>query len=85
MPGLGRDDRVLADAPDDVNTVQFSPDSRWLLLGGTNKSLEIWSVEQGQPVHRLAGHDLGVSVLTISSDGARLATSGDDGKILIWK
>jgi WD40 repeat protein len=83
--GLGRDDRVLAGAPDDVNTVQFSPDSRWLLLGGTNKALEIWSMEQGQPVHRLAGHDLGVSVLTISSDGARLATSGDDGKILIWK
>jgi WD40 repeat protein len=42
-------------------------------------------MEQGRVAHRLAGHDLGVSVLTLSSDGARLATSGDDGKILIWK
>jgi WD40 repeat protein len=76
---------VLADAPDEVNTVQFTPDSRWLLLGAKNQPVQIWDMEQGRVAHRLAGHDLGVSVLTLSSDGARLATSGDDGKILIWK
>lgn len=83
--GLSRDDRVLAGAPDDVNVVQFTPDSRWLLLGGRDRPLEILEVEPGQVVHRLAGHKDGVSVLAVSSDGARVATSGDDGKILIWK
>lgn len=83
--GLSRDDRVLAGAPDEVNAVQFTPDSRWLLLGGKDRPLEILEVEQGQVVHRLAGHDNGVSVVAVSSDGARVATSGADGKILIWK
>lgn len=83
--GLSRDDRALAGAPDEVNAVQFTPDSRWLLLGGKYRPLEILEVEQGQVVHRLAGHDGGVSVIAVSSDGARVATSGADDKILIWK
>ena len=83
--GLGRDDRLLANVPEDVNVVQFTPDSQWLLLGGTNQAVEVWNVEQGQVVHRLAGHDYSVSVLTLSSDGEYLATSGNDGKILVWK
>ncbi|BAV34764.1 hypothetical protein SCL_2487 [Sulfuricaulis limicola] len=83
--GLNRNDRALRDAPEEVNAVQFTPDSRWLLLGGKDRPLEILEVEQGQVTHRLAGHDGGVSVLAVSSDGARVATSGADGKILIWK
>ncbi|HYA38319.1 MAG TPA: serine/threonine-protein kinase [Candidatus Methylomirabilis sp.] len=83
--GLRRDDRELDGAPDEVNVVQFSPDSRWLLLGGKDQPLEILDVERGQVVQRLAGHDGGISVVAVSSDGARVATSGDDGKILVWK
>ena len=83
--GLRRDDRELDGAPDEVNVVQFTPDSRWLLLGAKDQPLEILHVERGQVVQRLAGNDGGVSVVAVSSDGARVATSGDDGKILIWK
>jgi hypothetical protein len=83
--GMNRDDRVLRDAPEEVNVLQFTPDSRWLLLGGKDRPLEIIEVEQGQVAHRLAGHDNGVSVVAVSSDGTRLATFGADGKILIWK
>lgn len=83
--GMNRDDRVLSGAPEEVNVVQFAPDSRWLLLGGKDQPLEILELEQGQAVHRLAGHEGGVSVIAVSSDGGRVATSGDDGQILIWK
>jgi serine/threonine protein kinase len=83
--GLRRDDRELDGAPDEVNVVQFTPDSRWLLLGAKDQPLEIVDVRQGQVVQRLAGHDGGVSVIAVSSDAARVATAGDDGKILIWK
>ncbi|MEW6332573.1 MAG: serine/threonine-protein kinase [Pseudomonadota bacterium] len=83
--GMNRDDRVLRDAPEEVNVLQFTPDSRWLLLGGKDRPLEILELEQGQVAHRLAGHDGAVSVIAVSSDGARLATSGTDGRILVWQ
>ncbi|OGI38230.1 MAG: hypothetical protein A2V91_00505 [Candidatus Muproteobacteria bacterium RBG_16_64_10] len=83
--GLSRDDRALAGGPEEVNVVQFAPDSRWLLLGGKDRPLEILDVERGEVAHRLAGHDGGVSVIAVSSDGARIATAGDDGRILLWK
>lgn len=83
--GLNRDDRVLRGAPEEVDVVRFTPDSRWLLVGGKDRPLEILDVEQGEVRHRLAGHDNGVTVIAVSSDGARLATAGNDGRILLWK
>ena len=83
--GLSRDDRALAGGPEEVNVVQFAPDSRWLLLGGKDRPLEILNMEQGEVAYRLDGHDNGVTVVAVSADGARIATAGNDGKILLWK
>ncbi len=83
--GLNRDDRALRGVPEEVDVVRFTPDSRWLLLGGKDRPLEILDVERGEVVNRLAGHDGGVSVIAVSSDGARIATAAGDGRILLWK
>ena len=83
--GLNRDDRALRDAPEEVDVVRFTPDSRWLLVGGKDRPLEILDMGQGEVARRLGGHDNGVTVVAVSSDGARIATAGNDGKILLWK
>jgi WD40 repeat protein len=46
--------------------------------------VEIWDVTSRQRVVSLPGHENGTTVVTYSSDGTRLATSGPQNDIKVW-
>jgi WD40 repeat protein len=57
----------------------FSPDSRWLAVGGMN-ALAIWDVTNQKPAQRLDGSVPGfVRSLSFSPDGTELAAAGQFG------
>ena len=46
--------------------------------------VEIWDVTSRQRVISLPGHENGTTLVSFSSDGSRLATSGPDNDIKLW-
>lgn len=66
-----------------VTAVAFSPDGAWLASSDLEGAVHLWNVEAPESVVRLRAHEGMVRSLDISTDGARMASSGDDGDISI--
>ncbi|MEX2120574.1 MAG: serine/threonine-protein kinase [Pirellulales bacterium] len=64
--------------------VDWSPDGRHLVTGGSSKMLTIWDAD-GNPLAQLRGHHQAVSGLAWRPDGGRIASASADGTIKIWK
>jgi WD40 repeat protein len=66
-----------------VEEVAYSPDGRLLAAGGAENVVQIWNVDDGQPVRTLPHLDW-VEHLAFSPDGDTLATWSWDDKVRIW-
>lgn len=55
-----------------VESVAFSPDGRYVLSGGEDKTVRLWDAETGEEIHRFVGHQRRISSVAFSSD-SRLA------------
>ncbi len=55
-----------------------------LLLCGTYRDIELWDPQSAQRVGVLSGHRGYVTDLEISPDGATLASTSEDGTLLLW-
>jgi catabolite repression protein CreC len=73
-----------------LGCLAFSPDSRYLLCGGQDDMVSIYSVPERRIVGRGEGHHSWVTGLAfdpfISTDRAyRFGSVGDDGRLLLWE
>jgi WD40 repeat protein len=66
-----------------ATALAFSPDSRWLAIGGEDGFLRIWDVPMRRELHRLHGHEGATQALGFSKDGRRLVSFGD-GEGFVW-
>ena len=69
--------RTLATGMNVVDAVAFSPNGKWIVVGGNNSAIEIWDGDAGQFVRSLTVQPGGVQSLALSPDGRRVA-AGDD-------
>jgi WD40 repeat protein/DNA-binding XRE family transcriptional regulator len=86
--------RLASDIPVCPNAVAFSPDDRYALVGSCDfftgsmaRSLVLWDLASGQPIHRFEGHTQLVRSLAFSPDGrTALAGSqyGPPGDLILW-
>lgn len=67
-----------------ANCVAFSPDGKFALLAGADKSLRLWDVEAGRDRRRLIGHTGSVWCVAFSPDGQRALSGGADNRIRLW-
>jgi WD40 repeat protein len=89
--------RLAGDIPASPNALAFSPDDRYALVGSGDyftgalaKSLVLWDLASGQPLHRFEGHTRLVRSLAFSPDG-RSALGGSQatdvnlgGDLILW-
>jgi WD40 repeat protein len=68
-----------------INSVCFSPDGKYLASAGDDKTIKIWSMESGQTVQTLMGHEDSVYHIAFSPDGMLLASSSSDHTIKLWQ
>jgi WD40 repeat protein len=68
-----------------INSICFTPDSKYVLSGGSDHTLILWNVSSGRKVRKFKGHTGPVNSLDISSDGKFVVSGSDDKTIKLWK
>jgi WD40 repeat protein len=70
---------------EDVTTLGFSPDGRWLATGSADDTVLLWNLEDTAADPRpLPGHADDVVTLAFSPDGRWLATGSLDSTAMLW-
>jgi eukaryotic-like serine/threonine-protein kinase len=67
-----------------VYSLQFSPDSRWLVSGGYDETLRVWNLDSCTQFSALAGHDLPITNIAISPDGEHVVSASYDRTLRMW-
>ncbi len=62
----------------------FSPDGRYLALGGHTGSIALWNLSPLRQIGELRGHGGAVGSLSFSPDGRTLASASEDGTVKLW-
>jgi WD40 repeat protein len=80
--------RTLQDKFDKVNSLDFSPDGKSLLVGsgltGVYGRAALFNVQNGELIREFVGHRDVVFSAKFAPDGRSIATAGYDRNILIW-
>src|SRR5262249_39190580 len=69
---------------DEVLCVALSPDGRYALSGGKDRSVRLWDVPTGKELKRFDGHREAVWCVAFSPSGRRALSGGDDRTVLLW-
>ncbi|KAG7414192.1 Vegetative incompatibility protein HET-E-1 [Fusarium oxysporum f. sp. rapae] len=69
---------------DNVRSVVFSHDSKWVASGSPDKTIRIWDAETGKCERVLEGHSDNVSSVVFSYDSKWVASGSPDKTIRIW-
>jgi len=67
-----------------IGAIAFSPDSRTLASGGSDRMICLGELTEGKKCSRLEGHTDYVSALAFSPDGQTLASGSYDGTVRFW-
>ncbi|TFK58972.1 WD40 repeat-like protein [Pluteus cervinus] len=68
-----------------INSVSFSPDSRYIVSGSYDKTIQIRNAETGKPMGPpLEHHMWSVNSVSFSPDSKYIVSGSDDGSVRIW-
>ena len=81
----GGPSHLLLGADGTIDSLSFSPDSRWLAVGTADKTVVLLEGDRRVVSHTLSGHQDYVQAVALSPDGKLLASGSRDRNIRIWK
>jgi hypothetical protein len=62
----------------------MSPDGKYLTTAGGDDVARVWSLDTGELIHSLRGHNRKVTTAVFSEDGQWIVTASHDGSARIW-
>lgn len=74
----------LGDELDAVMAADISPDQRLVALGGSGRTVKVYSTEDGKLQFKLTRHTDWITAIAFSPDGKQLATADRAGGIHLW-
>lgn len=80
----GKEKKVFSGHTDEVNSIDFALNNRYLVSGSSDKTAIIWEVKTGKLLHTLKGHTWKVTHVAFSRDSRFVATGSTDGTIKLW-
>ena len=54
------------------------------MAAGVNKTVKLWDVAARRLIARLTGHDGSVNDVALNPEGSLIASSGQDGTVMLW-
>ena len=82
-----RTGKRLAEIGDEIDTVlsaDLRPDQRLLALGGSGRTVKVYSTADGTLRYKIVKHTDWITAVAFSPDGTRLATADRAGGIHLW-
>ena len=76
--------KVTLEQRSEVHTLAFSPDSRTLVGGSKDGSIDVWDTSTQRHITTLKGHSSVVSSVDFSPDGVTLVSESEEGTICLW-
>jgi WD40 repeat protein/serine/threonine protein kinase len=70
---------------DIVLSVSWSPDGRFALLGGGDRTVRLWEVFSGKCLRTFKGHTRQVTSVSLSPDGRFALSGGGDKTVRLWE
>ena len=83
-PVTGSQLREWTGHADEVLSLDFSSDGKWLASGGAGGAVRIWDAARGGQVMEFSGHTGRVWSVAFSADRRQLASAGGDGVVKLW-
>lgn len=68
-----------------IAALDWSPDGKWIAVGGGASKVNLYDAETGQLAVSLSGHTAGIYALSFAPDSKRIATGGFDGKVRVYE
>ena len=78
--------RKLMKHKGDIKSLQFSPDSQWLLTASVDRTALLWPVDQhGIPKELKGGHAANLASASFDPSGTLVVTGSADSTIRVWE
>lgn len=81
---LTANQQVVFSLPEDLRTIDWSPDGRWLAGATGNGTLYLWETKTWYQTGRWHVAPLGASSVAFSANGRTIAVADGWGEILLW-
>lgn len=72
-------------AGDRVGGLKYTPDGQFLVVSSLNQSIRFVDPRTGRIERELHGHNGAALDVGLSRDGSLLASSGEDGSVIVWR
>lgn len=72
------------DGQNNIQSVCISPDSRYALSAGPDKTIGLWDINTGNCIRRFEGHDGNVHLVCMNADGRYVLSADTDNIIKLW-